>query len=145
MGYKEDNAKKIADAFARATVNIDATIKNAMIGLLDWGVTLCLQEHDTVHQKHLEVGDSYGWLLLHNGVEIQRELYYEDPSAEGNANEALDRAKGRSSTSGWVGIVLAGLKPETYFNVLYEFIPMRAAIRDLKHEDFSKYFKPMKV
>lgn len=145
MGYVEDNANKINAAFERLRSAAELSFLTGMKAVLDAGVEYCLQEHDDLHQRHAEEGDGYGWILLHNGHEIERKLYGTDSELMSNANNALSYVIGRASNSGWVGIVLATVKPVTYFNALYEFIPMRAGIRDLKSDDFSRYFKAFSV
>lgn len=150
MGYKEDNARKIEDAFARFRANAEAEFRNGLEAVLDAGVKLCLDHHHDIdaehpkpHLRHVEQG-GYGWILIHDGVEVNRKVYGENAKLVSKANAHLSNVVERAKT-GWVGVVLASLEPVKYFNVLYEFIPMRAAIRDLKTEDFNRYFKPMAV
>ena len=145
MGYKESNQKKIEAAFTTATTRMNQNIMVGFTELLNAGVDYCLAEHDPQHQRHLETGDSYGWVLLYNGSEVNRRIYAEGRAAEGNASRALDKVKSSCPSTGWVGVVLAGVKPATYFNVRYEFIPMRAGIRDLKAEDFDSIFTKMAI
>lgn len=145
MGYKEDNANKIASAFERFRSAAELSMLTGLKAVLDAGVEYCLQEHDDLHQRHAEEGDGYGWILLHNGSEVERKLYGTDSELMGNANDALNYVRGKSPSTGWVGIILATVKPITYFNAMYEFIPMRAGIRDLKSDDFNKYFKKYAV
>ena len=109
--------------------------------LLDMGVKFCLANHDMLHSRHKSTKEGYGWILLHDGQEVSRWVSPGMGKA-GNANEALSRVASRSS-QGWTGYVLAGLEPATYYNVMYEFIPMREAIRDMKHLDFENIFKPI--
>lgn len=154
MGYKEDNARKIEDAFARFRANAEAEFRNGLEAVLDAGVEFCLQEHyenppfeelrAPWNPHHVEDG-GYGWILIHNGVEVSRKLWGDNPVFVNEANDQLNTIKGKASSEGWVGIIMASLREERYFNVMYEFIPMRAAIRDLKTEDFNRYFKPMAV
>lgn len=142
MGYLEQNKKVIEEAFAKALFGMDERIKSGMEELLAMGVTFCLRNHDTVHSRHKFQKEGYGWILLHNGQEVSRWVA-NGMGESGNANEALDRVKSRAS-SGWTGYVLAGLEPATYFNVMYEFIPMREAIRDIAHYgDFENIFRPV--
>lgn len=145
MGYLEDNANKIASAFERFRSASELTMLTGMKAVLDAGVEYCLQEHDNIHHRHADEGDGYGWILLHNGNELERKLWGTDSDLRNNASEALTYVKSKTSSEGYVGIVLATVKPVTYFNALYEFIPMRAGIRDLKSDDFTRYFKTFAV
>ena len=141
MGYYEQNKKTIDDAFAKALLGMDARIKSGMEELLTMGVTFCLANHDTLHTRHKSTKEGYGWILLHDGMEVSRWVA-DGMGVTSNANAALSRVASKA-TSGWVGFVLAGLEPANYFNVMYEFIPMREAIRDMKHLDFENIFKPV--
>lgn len=141
----EENANKIASAFERFRSASELTMLTGMKAVLDAGVEYCLQEHDVRHRHHADEGDGYGWILLHNGTELERKLWGTNSDLRNNASDALTYAKTKASSEGYVGIVLATVKPVTYFNALYEFIPMRAGIRDLKSDDFSKYFKTFAV
>ena len=145
MGYLEDNANKIASAFERFRSASELTMLTGMKAVLDAGGEYCLQEHDNIHRRHADEGDGYGWILLHNGNELERKLWGTDSDLRSNASDALTYVKSKASSEGYVGIVLATVKPVTYFNALYEFIPMRAGIRYLKSDDFSKYFKTFAV
>lgn len=145
MGYLEDNANKIASAFERFRSASELTMLTGMKAVLDAGVEYCLQEHDNRHRHHADEGDGYGWILLHNGNELERKLWGTNSDLRNNASEALTYVKSKASSEGYVGIVLATVKPVTYFNALYEFIPMRAGIRDLKSDDFTRYFKTFAV
>jgi len=145
MGYKEDNARIIDEAFAKFQANAEASFRSGLEAVLDAGVEYCLQEHDNIHRRHADQGDGYGWILLHNGNELERKLWGTDNDLRGNADDALTYVKSKVSPTGYVGVVLATVKPVTYFNALYEFIPMRAGIRDLKSDDFSRYFKKFAV
>ena len=154
MGYKEDNARKIEDAFARFRANAEAEFRNGLEAVLDAGVELCLKHHLDVdpqhpnpHLHHIEEG-GYGWILLHDGVEVNRKLWGDNAVFVNEANDQLNTVKGKASPTGWVGIVLASLREERYFDVMYEFIPMRAAVRDLKSGkgiNYDDVFKPMNV
>lgn len=142
MGQVEQNSKIIEEAFAKALAQTDARIRAGMEELLALGVTYCLNNHDTLHSHHKFQKEGYGWILLHDGVEVSRWVS-QGMGKPGNANEALSRVASHA-TQGWVGYVLAGLEPATYFNVMYEFIPMREAIRDIAHYgDFENIFKPV--
>lgn len=149
MGYFEQNIKTIDEAFTKLLATGDARIRSGMEEILDLGVTFCLSNHDQLHSHHKHMKEGYGWVLLHNGVEVSRWVM-NGIGEPGNADAALNRVAARSVNnsddvpSGWVGYVLAGLEPATYFNVMYEFIPMRQAIRDIRsYGDFENIFKPV--
>lgn len=143
MGYADANSKKIDMAFKKSVSNVNESIRRGMEGLLDDGAAFCLLNHDATHQRHLKTGDSYGWILIHDGTEINRKVISLGVEATSNANAALDKVRSGCPSTGWVGIVLAGMLPENYFSIKYEAFVMRGTIGDLKHQNFNKYFKPL--
>lgn len=155
MDLARRNETKIKSAFAKSIDNTNMAIRRGYESILSQGVRLCLDLHDEKHQRHLESGDSYGWVLCHNGQEVSRKLYTENKENIGNANAAIDFLVSANTQQGWRGIIVAGMfslmddsdshisDPGRYFLWRYEFIPVRAAIRDLTQDSFSKYFKPI--
>lgn len=145
--YVKANDKKITALFKQAVKGVDKSCCDGMEKLLDAGVAYCLGAHDLKHHRHLEMGDSYGWLLLKDGREKRRRLFVEGGEARGNADRALDEVKGKitSGTSGYTGIVLAGMQPIHYFLVKFEFYAMRQGMNELTREDFQTYFQPIAV
>lgn len=142
---RTSNDNKIIKAFAKAKAAVKASIKDTMIELLDLGVEYCLNAHDATHQMHLEIGDSYAWMLLYNGKKVDSKIYAQGAEPQGNATKALATVKRNVPQAGWVGIILAGLEPVTYFNLRYEFIPMRAGMQTLSAQDFDKYFNKVVI
>ena len=145
--YQKSNAKKINALFKKAIGGVNQSCTDGMIELLEAGVQYCFDAHDSRHHRHLEMGDSYGWLLLKDGREIRRKLFAEGAEAQGNANQALNEVKAKISTSnaGFMGIILAGMHPISYFNVKFEFYVMRRGMRDLTDVDFNRIFKPIQL
>jgi len=152
VGYKEDNARKINEAFAKFQADAELSFRNGLEAVLDKGVQFCLdhhrdidQEHSTPHLSHIEEG-GYGWILFHNGAEVSRKVWGDNAKLVSDTNAQLSDRK--AAASGWSGYVMASLLDEKYFNVVYEFIPMRAAIRDLKSGkglNYNEIFKPVAV
>lgn len=151
MSNKTENQKKIVSAFAAAQSRMDSTIISGMSALLDAGMMYCLEHHhDEGHNyhSHQEMKDSYGWILIHNGLEVTRKinpapgLRGEDGrEVIGHANDALTAIRGEVPSTGWVGIVLASIVPATYFQVKAEFKMMRLATKELKQANFNEYFE----
>lgn len=141
------NQKKIDALFKKSLDGINHSCVDAMVDLLEKGVKYCLGAHDQKHHRHLEMGDSYGWVLLKDGRELKRKLYAEGAEAQGNASTALNEVSKSNAvrTSGYTGIVLAGMHPITYFNVRFEFYAMRQGMKELSAEDFQTIFKPVKL
>lgn len=142
---KTSNNNNITKAFRLAKTGVQESIKNAMIQLLDLGVDYCLNAHDSKHQMHLQLGDSYAWMLLHNGRKIDSKIYAQGADPVGNATKALATVRRLVPHQGWVGIILAGVEPMTYFNLRYEFIPMRSGMTQLSSQNFDKFFNKVVV
>lgn len=101
-------------------VTMEEALRNAVADALEaheqheWGVTITGKTRRGLHQI---LGDTYGWILLHDGNEVAREVTTNDRSNAGKANIALDSIKAGTRRRGWVGYVLACMEPVTYFSV----------------------------
>lgn len=134
------NNNKIDNVFARAIAKVQENLRIGMEMLLEDGVKYCLEAHDEKHQRHIEMGDSYGWALLYNGNEVSRKIYSGSGSVRAEASHALDIVLPTLPNQGWCGIILASMKPATYFAVTKEFRYMREGRGRLTSENFDKYF-----
>lgn len=113
------NSQTIENAFARLRMNEEEIIRRGMYGLLEDAVQIALDLHDENHQAHIEIGDTYGWILIHNG-QIEDLMVISTPQNEGRATEQLREIVSKVKQRGWVGVVMAGLEPANYFSVIYE-------------------------
>lgn len=145
MSYIQDNNKKIRNAFDKASKIAMQRELFSMIALLEYGVNQCLRHHDPDHQNHLNDGDSYGYILLKDGRELKRRIYSGNGDAEANANSALDKVKGYCPTTGWCGVVLAGMLPYEYFKVSHEIRFMYDAMKDIRNLPFDDVFQKMAI
>lgn len=118
--YRRQNDKTIRRAFAGITAGLSGRIENAMVELLKSAVIYALQNHDDDHQMHILMGDTYGWILLHDGVEVRREVTAHHSSEAFSANLLLSNAIPELPKTGWIGVVMAGMQPAKWFAVQYE-------------------------
>ena len=116
---KKANEQKIKSAFTRLTANKDEVIRSGMYGLLEDAVQFALAIHDERHQAHIEIGDTYGWMLVHNH-RIQEIAVVATADNRGKATKKLRSKLAKLPAKGWVGVVMAGLEPANYFIVSYE-------------------------
>ena len=136
---KQANQQTIKNAFARLKSTKDEVIRAAMYGLLEDAVQIALDAHDEKHQSHIELGDTYGWMLVHNH-KIEEIAVVATADNRGQATKQL-RAKLKDLPSkGWVGVVMAGLEPANYFSVRYEMGMLDFAIQ-MTEQNFFLYFK----
>jgi len=133
------NQQVIKNAFARLKLTKDEVIRAGMYGLLEDAVQIALEAHDEKHQSHIELGDTYGWMLVHNH-KIEEIAVVATSDNRGKATKQL-RAKLKDLPSkGWIGVVMAGMQPANYFSVRYE-IGMLDFSMQMTKQNFFQYFK----
>lgn len=138
---KKANQQVIKNAFARLKLTKDEVIRAGMCGLLEDAVQIALDAHDERHQSHIELGDTYGWMLVHNH-KIEEVAVVSTADNRGRATKQL-RAKLKDLPSkGWVGVVMAGLEPANYFSVTYEMGMLDFAVQ-ITEQNFFQYFKAL--
>lgn len=136
---KKANQQVIKNAFARLKATKDEVIRSGMYGLLENAVQIALDAHDEKHQSHIEIGDTYGWMLVHNH-KIEEIAVVSTADNRGKATKQL-RAKLKDlPNKGWIGVVMAGLEPANYFSVVYETGMLDFSMQMTK-QDFFQYFK----
>lgn len=137
---KEKNNRVIEKAFATLVSNKDTIIRNAMYGLLEDAVKIALELHedDGEHPMHLVVGDTYGWILIHDGA-IEEAMVASTQDNEGDALDQLYEEAAFTNVKGWVGIVMAGMRPD-YFSLRFEEKILYETIQITK-DNFFEYFK----
>lgn len=136
--YKRENIQAIKNNLLVLRDMREEAIRNGMYALLEDAVQIALDMHDANHQAHIEIGDTYGWALIHNG-NIEEISVVSTPQNEGRATEQLKKKARWINKRGWVGIVMAGLEPANYFSVTYESNLLYYTFLDIK-QDFFKYF-----
>ena len=139
---KKANEGVIKNAFSRLRATKDEVIRAGMDGILEDAVQIALEAHDERHQSHIELGDTYGWMLLHNG-KIEEIAVVATNENIGKATKKLRQLAIRKAFSrGWVGVVMAGLEPANYFSVIYEMGMLDASFQ-ITRQNFSEYFKKL--
>lgn len=139
---KKANEAVIKNALARLKANKDEIIRAGMYGLLEDAVRIALDAHDERHKSHIELGDTYGWMLLHNG-KIEEIMVVATSNNVGKATSQLRKlALLKMLKKEWVGVVMAGLEPAQYFSVIYETGMLDFSVQMTK-QNFHEYFKPL--
>lgn len=137
---KKRNKQTIRNAFARLRADKDEAIRAGMYGLLEDAVQHALDAHDDRHRSHIEMGDTYGWMLLHNG-KVEEIMVESTSENKGKATMQLQRlARRKFFSRGWVGVVMAGLEPASYFSVTYEMGMLDFSVQ-MTRQNFLQYFK----
>lgn len=137
MGNFEKNNNTISSAFARMFADKSASIENALTTILEAGVSIALDLHDTFHQNHIENGDSYGYAIWHDGELSKVKIWSETESA--NSVRSALTSFGAPSSTGWCGIVMAGMNPAEYYKFDYEIDILNTTVSQIE-QDFGKYF-----
>ena len=135
---KTANKQVIRNAFARLKATKDEVIRQGMYGLLEDAVQIALEAHDEKHQSHIELGDTYGWMLVHNR-KIEEIAVVATDNNVGKATTQLRKAVKDLPKKGWVGVVMAGLEPADYFAVVYE-MGMLDYSKQITLQNFNQYF-----
>lgn len=138
---KAKNKETITNAFSRLVKTKNEVIEAGMYDVLENAVHVALATHNEAHQKHIEIGDTYGWMLVHNHKIVEISVVATDDN-RGNATKQL-RAKLRElPKTGWIGVVMAGMQPASYFSVAYELGTLEHA-RTATLLNFKQFFKPL--
>lgn len=137
--FRNANDEVIKKAFVRLMASKDESIKAAMYGMLEDAVIVALEMHDERHPGHVEIGDTYGWMLVHNH-RIQEIMVVSTDANRGEATDLLREHLKALPATGWVGVVMAGMAKPSYFSVRYETKILTQTARITK-ENFFQYFK----
>lgn len=135
---KKANQQIIKNAFDRLKITKDEVIRTGMYGLLEDAVKYALEIHDERHQSHIQIGGTYGWMLVHNH-KIEEIAVVATADNRGKAARMLRTKLRKLPAKGWVGVVMAGLRPANYFSVTYE-VGIINLTADLTKHTFTKYF-----
>ena len=135
---RKANNSVINNAFKRLTMTKDQVIEDAMYRMLEDAVQIALEAHDEKHPAHIEIGDTYGWMLVHN--HRIKEIVVESTDENlGKASAQLRDHLRNLPAKGWVGVVMAGLEPADYFSVIYELGMLDYSLQ-ITRSNFSTYF-----
>lgn len=136
---RKANIQVIKAACAELKAMKDEAIRAAMYGLLEDAVQIALDAHDEKHQSHIELGDTYGWMLLHDG-KVEDIVVVATNDNRGRATKQLrTKALTMMFKKGWVGVIMAGLEPASYFSVVYETGMLDFSMQMTK-QNFFQYF-----
>lgn len=135
---RKANNEVIKNAFARLTKSKDESITAAMYGMLEEAVKIALSLHDERHPAHVEIGDTYGWMLVRDH-RIQEIVVVSTDANRGNATELLQDHLKSLPAKGWVGVVMAGMNKPSYFSVRFETKVLEQTSK-ITEENFFQYF-----
>ena len=138
---RRKNNDIIKDAFTRLTKTKDEVIEAGMYDMLEIAVQVALAAHNGTHQSHIQIGDTYGWMLVHNHRLVEISVVATDDN-RGNATKQLREKLRELPKTGWIGVVMAGMQPASYFSIIYELGTLEYA-RNITLLNFKQFFKPL--
>lgn len=135
---KKANQQIIKNAFARLKYTKDEVIRSGMYRILEDAVQYALYIHDEKHRSHIEIGDTYGWMLVRNH-RIEEIAVVATAENKGKATKQLRSKLAKLPSKGWIGVVMAGLEPANYFSVTYELGILNKTAQ-MTEQVFTQYF-----
>ena len=134
----------VSDSLKRLVKNNDVVIENALVQMMDNAVLYALRSHDENHRMHIEMGDSYGWVILHDGNAVKHKVTEGKGQPAGNAYASMMRIARDVAGPGWIGIVVAGMNSSRpmYFAVDYEMGILYETIDHTEQTGLNR-FKPI--
>lgn len=137
--HKSQNERTIQKAMNRFLANKELILRNGMYRLLDNAVETALKLHDDTHQSHVELGDTYGWMLVVDG-NVDRIHVKSNGDKVGQASAMLRTYASKVPNIGMVGIVMAGMQPANFFTINYEKGILESTIQ-ITRQNFYQYFR----
>ena len=140
--YEQRNAATIERSFDMFSKRKEKYVEDGLRKLLQSAIEFALESHDSGHQLHLQYGDTYGWMIVHNGEVVDIAVTEGEKMRHGDTARQLEAMADSFSGRGWVGVVMAGMNHPNYYAVDYENDIMNSTIR-MTPVLFTKYFKPL--
>ena len=135
---RKANNDVINKAFRRLTMTKDETIRAAMYGILEDAVQYALQIHDDSHPEHVAIGDTYGWMLVHDH-KIQEIAVVSTSNNRGEVTDLLRNYLKELPAKGWAGVVMAGMAKPSFFSIRYEEKILDETVQ-ITRQNFFEYF-----
>lgn len=143
--YFTDNNDRLDNRLKSIMAKKEAFLIDSMQEVLIWAANRALDLHDELeggtHNTHLEIGDSYGWALVHDGIIVSMDVTATQANV-GNATKALQE-EAMNCPMGWCGVVLAGMLVNgglSYYSYRFEEL----VLRTLAGETESNYMKTLR-
>lgn len=142
--YFNNNNSKLDSRLQSILAKKDAFLINSMQEVLIWAANRALDLHDELeggkHQRHIDIGDSYGWALVHNGAIVSMDVTATQKNI-GNATKALNEEVMNCPATGWCGVVLAGMLVAgdiSYYSFRFEELVLRTLAGETESNYMSK-------
>ena len=137
--YIRKNNKTIKNAFKWLATSKHERMIEGLKGILNEAIILIFEQHEVDgHENHLETGDTYGWALGYNGQILDIEINSSGPSLDYSIQEELNVMI--ADTTGYTGIIMAGMSPAHWFVWKYEEQYQDMA-KDMIAAEFFRFFQ----
>ena len=138
-GYTRKNNKTIRTAFERLAKSKHERMIEGLRGILDDAVLFIFEQHlIDGHENHRKTGDSYGWAIGYNGQIVDIKITNEGEEIGMSVQEELNVMI--EDTTGYTGIIMAGMVPERWFVWEYEEEYQDMA-KDMIAAEFFRFFQ----
>lgn len=136
----QKNNRVVEKAISRLSRSKHNRLIEGLKGLLEDAVFFILEQHEVDGRRaHLETGDTYGWAVGHNGQLVDMKITVgPNPSTSFSVEDALQGMI--RHTTGYVGIIMAGMDPEKWFILDYE-IAYQEITKDMIAAEFYRFFQ----
>lgn len=154
MTLEQQNAQKITNRMDSVIRLKDLALRRMMTDTLNKAMEYALKKHTDVHINHLVYGNTYGWMLVHNGA-VEELVVNSGKKGDGRADSQLLQVASLLPDTGWHGVVLATMNA---FDNAHDAYKSHAAYYSIVFEDgvlidtanftateFDTHFKRLKV
>lgn len=154
MSLKQDNDKKINDRFTSVMLLKNLKLKRMMSDVLSKAMEHALSLHDGIHVSHTLYENTYGWVLVHDGI-VEEMKVNGGEKGYGNADSKLLNVVSLIPDNGWYGVVLAQMNDYSnqheakkarsqYYVVSFENNVLLDTAQ-FTAQEFDKHFKKLTV
>lgn len=154
MTLEQKNEQTITNRFDSVMLLKNLGIRSMMKKTLNKAMAYALSEHEANHVNHLIYGNTYGWMIVHDGV-VEELVVNSGKKGNGKADGQLLHVASLVPDKGWYGVLLASMNEHEnahdamkahsqYYVVSYE----RAILLDtvnMTSTEFDSLFVKLKV
>jgi hypothetical protein len=135
----ERNNKIIMKAFNGLRNNKHQHLVSGLKGILNDAVLFIYEQHRVDgHENHIEYGDTYGWALYYKGQMLEKKINVGPQISDMSVSEELESRI--AASTGYVGIIMAGMDPRTFFFENHETKYLENAMAMIAAE-FPRFFQ----
>lgn len=137
---EQKNSQVIEKAIRRLSQTKHTTMIEGLKGLLDDAVSFIFEQHEVDGRRsHLETGDTYGWAVGYNSQLLDMKITQgPNPSESFSVEDFLKQMM--AQTTGYVGVIMAGMDPEHWFKLPYE-VEYQNLTKEMIAAEYYRFFQ----